>query len=85
MQQSIGLGDTVSLQWASGGYDNGTVSQVHADGTIDVFRPYVHHADFSSAGSREGSSKVICYLGFETVDGLNPERVKLIRKSDPLR
>jgi hypothetical protein len=82
--QSIGLGDVVSLQW-SDGYDNGTVCQVHKDGTIDVFRPYVHAADFSCAGTYEGSSSVICYIGTETSKGINPERVKLLRKSQPLR
>ena len=79
MQQSIGLGDVVSLQW-SDGYDNGTVCQVHKDGTIDVFRPYVHNADFSYAGSHEGSLSVICYIGVETTKGINPERVKVLRK-----
>lgn len=83
-KQTIGLGDVVSLQW-SDGYDNGTISQVHKDGTVDVFRPYTHTAGFSCAGREEGSSAVICYLGTETVRGANPERMKLLRKCRTLR
>jgi len=84
MAHSIGLGDIVSLQW-SDGYDNGTVCQVHKDGTVDVFRPYVHNADFSCAGSHEGSLSVICYIGVETSKGINPERLKVLRKGGTIR
>jgi hypothetical protein len=84
LEETIGLGDIVSLQW-NDGYDNGTISQVHKDGTVDVFRPYTATADFSMCGSHEGSSAVICYIGIETVKGANPERMKLLRKHGPLR
>lgn len=84
MEHQVGLGDVVSLQW-SDGYDNGTVCQVHKDGTIDVFRPYVHNSDFSCAGSHEGSLSVICYIGVETTKGINPERVKVLRKGGTIR
>jgi hypothetical protein len=79
----LNLGDIVSLGWADG-YDTGTVCQVHLDGTVDVFRPYTHTADFSCAGS-EGASAVICYIGFETVNRVNPERLVVLRKSTPLK
>lgn len=77
------LGDTVSLNW-SDGYDNATVSHVHLDGTIDVFRPYVHHSGCSYAG-REGSSRVICYIGIEESKNINPDRVKVLRKAGPIK
>ena len=84
-KQVLGLGDVVSLQW-SDGYDNGTVCQVHKNGTVDIFRPYIHSNDFSCAGSHEGSLSVICYIGSETSKEVNPERVKLIRKNTtPIR
>jgi hypothetical protein len=38
MSESIGLGDIVTLGW-SDGYADGTVVEVHKDGTVDVFRP----------------------------------------------
>ena len=80
----IALGDTVSLKF--GDYDIGTVSQVHKDGTVDVFRTYVHTADFSMCGSEDGSSSVICYIGTETVKRLDPKKhLKLLRKGNPLR
>ena len=81
--ETIGLGAVVALGW-SDGYDNGTVCAVHEDGTIDIFRPYIHANDFSmSAG--EGSSGVICYIGSETCKRVDPKRVKLIRKGPTLR
>jgi hypothetical protein len=80
----LNLGDVVSFEWPQDGYDTGTICKVHTDGTVDVFRPYVHTADFSCSGG-EGASAVICYIGFETVPRLNPERVKLLRKSPPLK
>ncbi len=39
MNQKIELGDVVSLGWDDG-YHTATVSQVHKDGTVDLFRPY---------------------------------------------
>jgi hypothetical protein len=84
MNEAIGLGDVVSLGWDDG-YGSGTVSQVHQDGTVDVFRPYTATADFSCAGRQEGSSSVICYVGIEEVKGVNPNRLKLLRKGKELR
>lgn len=80
----IGLGDTVALGWADG-FDNGTVSHVHADGTVNVFRPFVHTADFSCAGGEEGSSQVMCYIGFEIVKHANPGYMVILRKKGTLR
>jgi len=75
---TIGLGDIVSM---SGGcdYNTGTVCKVNDDGTVDVFRPYTHTADFSYTGG------VICYVGIETVNGCNPLHLTLLRKGKPLR
>ena len=84
MEKTIGLGDTVSLQWDDG-YADGTVCQVHNDGTVDVFRPYTHHAGFSCIGRREGSTSVICYIGTEVVKDIRPDRLALLRKCKPLR
>ena len=81
--EPIGLGDVVSS--GIGDYSCATVSQVHEDGTVDIFRPYVHTDDFSMAGSQKGSSKVITYIGFEEVKRLNPSKLTLLRKSPPLR
>ncbi len=75
----LGLGDIVSHQWETG-YDNGTVCQVHKDGTVDVFRPYVHTSDFSCGGRHEGSESIIPYIGIETIKDLNPKNLKLVRK-----
>ena len=80
----IELGDVVKLGWGQG-YDTCTVSQVHKDGTMDLFRPYTATADFSCAGREEGSSAVICYVGIEEVKGVNPDRLKLLRKGKTLR
>jgi hypothetical protein len=84
MEKTIGLGDVVSFKWTDG-YDNGTVCQVHKDGTVDVFRPYTHSADFSCMGRHEGSSSVICYIGTEVVKDIQPDRLALLRKCKPLR
>lgn len=83
MSESIGLGDVVSLGWGDG-YSTATVSHVHKDGTVDVFRPYTHTADFSCAG-REDSTAVICYVGIEEVRGLNPNTLRILRKGKELR
>lgn len=80
----IELGDVVSLGWDDG-YHTATISQVHQDGTVDLFRPYTATADFSCAGREEGSSSVICYVGIEEVKGVNPARLKLLRKGKTLR
>jgi hypothetical protein len=83
-QSSIGLGDVVSFQWDDG-YDQGTVCQIHKNGTVDVFRPYTHANDFSYVGRNEGSLSLICYVGVETVKDINPERLRLLRKGGPIR
>lgn len=77
---NIGLGDIVSLGWVDG-YDTATVVQVHTDGTVDLFRPYTHTSDFSCAGREKGSLSVIPYVGFEEIKLVNPDRLKVIRKS----
>lgn len=82
-EQSIGLGDIVSLGWEDG-YSTATVSNVHKDGTVDLFRPYTHTADFSCAG-RDDSTAVICYVGIEEIKGANPARLKVLRKGKELR
>ena len=83
-KDTIGLGDIVSFKWP-GGYDTGTVCQIHEDGTVDVFRPFTHAEDFSMVGRKTGSLSVICYVGVETVKDVDPSRLKLIRKSQPLK
>jgi hypothetical protein len=84
-KQVVGLGDVVYLGWDDG-YSNGTVCQVHKDGTVDIYRPYAHASDFSCAGRDEGSLSIICYTGLETVKYVNPERLKVVRKNTtPIR
>jgi hypothetical protein len=83
-EQTIGLGDVVSFQWPDG-YDTATVCQVHTDGNVDVFRPYTHASDFSCSGRYPGSLSIMCYVGVETVRGMNPKKLKLVRKSGPIR
>jgi hypothetical protein len=78
-EPAIGLGDIVSLGWSDSGYDTATVSQVYEDGTVDLFRPYTHTADFSYTGG------VICYVGIENISRAKPNRLKLIRKGQPLK
>jgi hypothetical protein len=82
--QPIGLGDVVSFQCRDG-YKDATVSQVHSDGTVDVFRPYTHTSDFSCSGRREGSQSLICYVGVEVIKDMKPDSLKLIRKAGPVR
>lgn len=85
-KQEVGLGDVVAFAGSCDDYNQGTISQVHKDGTVDIFRVYVHSNDFSCAGRHEGSLSVICYIGTETVRDVNPERLKIIRKNKtPLR
>lgn len=81
---SISLGDTVSLQFASGAFDSGKVVTVHADGTVDVYRVYVHTSDFSYSGTEKGDSCVIAYIGTELVQKVNPSKLKLIEKGRKL-
>lgn len=84
--EKIGLGDIVGFVWEDG-YNDGTVCQVHADGTIDIFRVYVHTGGIAMAGRREGSLSVITYIGTETIRDIDPSRarLKLLRKAAPPR
>lgn len=85
METNVGLGDIVSLGWDDG-YHSATVTQVHADGTVDLFRPYTHTSDFSCSGREKGSSSVIPYVGFEEIRHVNPSRLKVLRKNTiPIR
>ena len=77
----LGLGDIVHLGW-SDGYADGTVCAVHDDGSVDVFRPFVHTSDFSYGGGDNGTSRICCYIGIEIVTRLQPHtNVKLLRKN----
>lgn len=76
--REIGLGDVVSLGWTDG-YDNATVCKVNEDGTVNLFRIYVHTNDFSYTGG------VICYVGTETVEHVVPSRLRILRKGPPLK
>lgn len=80
-EQVIGLGDVVTM----GAGLECTVSQVHKDGTVDLFRVYTHTADFSYAGRQDGSSAVICYIGTENILGVNTKNLKLVSKGKELR
>lgn len=84
MNQEFGLGAIVSYNW-SDGYADGTICKIHADGTVDVFRPYVQTADFSTSGGEVGSTSVICYIGVETSKQVNVKALKLLRKGPSLR
>lgn len=79
----IGLGDIVRMSLEEG-YSDATVIAVHPNGEVDVFRPYVHTSDFSYGG-KDGRSELLAYLGFERVDCVNPERLKLLRKGQRVR
>ena len=83
-EEIVGLGDIVSLKWDDG-YADGTVCQVHKDGTVDVFRPFTHASDFSVAGRREGSLSLMCYVGVEVSKDIDPKRLKVLRKAGPIR
>lgn len=82
---SIELGDVVRLDCMTGEYSTCTVEVVHSDGTVDLFRPYTHTADFSMGGKDPGDSKVICYVGVEHITRVSPKHVVLLRKSHPLK
>ena len=85
-KQEVGLGDVVTFGKHETDYNQGTVCQVHANGTVDIFRVYVHSNDFSYAGRHDGSSAVICYIGTETIQGVNPQGLRIIRKNKtPIR
>lgn len=86
-KQEVGLGDVVACFGKhEAPYNQGTVCQVHANGTVDIFRVYVHSNDFSYAGRKDGSSAVITYIGTETIRDVNPEGLRIIRKNTtPIR
>ena len=86
IEDKIGLGDVVSLGFADGNYDCATVVQVNPDGTVDVHRPFTHVSDFSVAGTQKGSLALPFYVGVEMVKGVNPKRLKVLRKNSlPIR
>jgi hypothetical protein len=76
-QPEIGLGDVVKC--GEGAYMTATVCKVNEDGTVDLFRPYTHTADFSYTGG------VICYVGIEDIKSANPARLTLIEKGQKLK
>lgn len=79
-KQVFGLGDVVRLKADSENtYSHCTVCKVNQDGTVNLFRPYTHTADFSYTGG------VICYVGIENIDSVNTERLNLIRKGPSLK
>lgn len=83
---TIGLGDTVRLlSSVEDGFSDGKVIQVYANGDVDYFRPYIHTEDFSCAGSEDGASRVIAYIGSETIRRVSQSSLKLIRKGTPPR
>ena len=73
----IGLGDVVKC--SEGAYMTATVCKVNEDGTVDLFRPYTHTADFSYTGG------VICYVGIEEIKSANPARLTLVEKGQKLK
>lgn len=78
MEESIGLGDIVSFGWKDG-YANATVCKVHANGNVDVLRPYIHDGKVTSS-SQDGSKQTILYIGTEQVSNLNPKALTLLKK-----
>lgn len=80
----IELGDIVRLGSVDDGYCDATVIAVHPSGEVDVFRSYVHTSDFS-CGGRDGRPELIAYLGFERIDCVRPENLKLLRKGRRVR
>lgn len=75
------LGDVVSFGWADG-YADGTIIQVHLDGTVDVSRVYVHISDMVTTGSEKGSSAVTSFIGHEVTKKVDPIRggLRILRK-----
>ncbi len=77
---SINLGDIVELNNDSNNpYRHCTVCKVNDDGTVNLFRPYTHTSDFSYTGG------VICYVGIEHIDNVNPSHLRLIEKGKVMR
>ena len=75
------LRDVVRVSRAENSYSDCTVSAIFPDGTVDLFRPYVHTADFAYA-ARDGGSRVITYIGFEETRNVEVKNYRLIRKGD---
>jgi hypothetical protein len=74
--KDLKLGDVVRLDLQA--YGDATVRKINADGTVVVFRPYVHSEDFSYTGG------VICYIGTEDVT-LHGAPVVLVKRGQPLK
>lgn len=79
----LNLGDTVILASDVGktvAYNHMTVKQVNADGTVNLFRPYVATTDFKYTGKNPGDEQVITYIGTETLDNVDPKKLSLVAK-----
>lgn len=76
---NIALGDVVRIGNDSGSFPDHTVCKVNEDGTVNLFRPYVRTADFSYTGG------VICYVGISQTDSVDPDRLTLVQKGQPLK
>ena len=76
----LGLGDKVrhngGKPWA---YSDSTIVAVFPDGTVDLFRVYVHTSDVCFSG-REGGSRLIAYTGHEDVRNVNASFYVLVEK-----
>lgn len=80
MLEQINLGDIVELAADAGNtYRHCTVCKVNPDGTVNLFRPYTHTADFPYTGG------VICYVGIETINSVNPSHLNLVAKGQALK
>lgn len=82
-QSELNLGDTVILASDVGktvAYNHMTVKQVNADGTVNLFRPYVATTDFKYTGKNPGDEQVITYIGTETLDNVDPKKLSLVAK-----
>lgn len=79
---SIALGDIVRNSRDAAipfSYPDSTVCKVNEDGTVNLFRPYVHTGDFSYTGG------VICYVGISLTNNVNPKHLMLVQKGQPLK
>ena len=74
--KDLKLGDVVNLDTQA--YGHATVRKINEDGTVVVFRPYVHTEDFSYTGG------VICYIGTENIT-LHGAPFPLVKRGLPLR
>ncbi len=78
--KKLGLGDIVDLGWKDG-HSNATVTQVHADGTVDLLRVYVHTSDFLCSGRRKDSHSLLAWIGFEEIRDVDPKHYKCVRRN----